>query len=961
MHRLAAFLTLALTPLPAFASDLRFTTVIDEKIDGAQKKVSSTETELVRLLLEKGVSFVDAEQSKKIRSVTDAGKLLEGGPIPDVITALDADVIIAGHATLTHVKSELLGPNVMRYDANVELKAISVDTGGILAAMSISGEGLGYSAEQASTAAAKKAASKLVADIVNKVANAKAAGTKLEVSINGLPDVTAGERVLSAIEKIPGVTHVKMLQAGQGASKLTVESKMTARQLAVALDGTSQAGLRVFGYTERAIKAEYDVSRGAKLTLLLQPMKQTAGEKRHAWQSRAIPEIVGTSLASSGLLTIKADAQVALPTNVKAWKTSLEKADIQADRAIVLEGSYRVVKSEAVEIQAKLIAPVSGILVASMNASCPAASLQSCAAELGQKMSADLKKQLETRRDLFKLEGTPGAGGESKPLEIVKIAVENIFPAKLATYTNQPIGTITLKNGGKDVLDNVVVNVDLPGFMKAPLAIPAGKIPAKGQIDVPIKVVLDRDMFVSHDENRPAVLSADVEYSLGEYRIRQAQTAAVVIYDRNALNWKTPESVATFVTSRADEILKLARSWHSSIPEQSSGHPLSTPLAIFRGLGDRGLKYVADPLNPFGADTMDYVQYPVQTLVSGHGDCDDLAVLYAALSESVGVPALLVTTPGHVFAAVPAGVPPQSAFQLSTDPNDFITHDGKLWVPIETTKVGKSFDEAWKAAVKEIGKWKSDPTKMEIIDLHAASTKYPSTNLIDAGLGAALVAGDSAKLMAAVGKELGALESRRKSALDKRLSEIDSKLKKQKTDALLTEKALVLAQTGKNAEAQALLQEIVTKNPNDTVASNNLGNLEMMAEHAKEAQQLYKKTLAQEPKNIAVRLNAALAALVVGDENEFADHIVACMEAGAEEAVLSLAQAGYAPSGSNRGADESQLVVRDLELALQKAISKSGRKVPQALTEKQSSKAAATADARPISNYLFWLSTGNRL
>src|SRR5688572_26769225 len=212
MHRLAAFLTLALAPLPAFASDLRFTTVFDETMDASKRKVSSTETELVRLLLEKGISFVDAEQSRKIRSVTDAGKLIEGGAIPDVIMSLDADVIIAGRATLTHVKSELLGPNVMRYDALVELKAIAVDTGAILAVMSISGEGLGYSAEQAAAAAARKAASKLVGDIVTKVANAKS-GSKLELSISGVPDVTAGERLLQGVEKISGVTRVKMLQA----------------------------------------------------------------------------------------------------------------------------------------------------------------------------------------------------------------------------------------------------------------------------------------------------------------------------------------------------------------------------------------------------------------------------------------------------------------------------------------------------------------------------------------------------------------------------------------------------------------------------------------------------------------------------------------------------------------------------------------------------------------------------
>jgi predicted Zn-dependent protease len=210
-----------------------------------------------------------------------------------------------------------------------------------------------------------------------------------------------------------------------------------------------------------------------------------------------------------------------------------------------------------------------------------------------------------------------------------------------------------------------------------------------------------------------------------------------------------------------------------------------------------------------------------------------------------------------------------------------------------------------------------------------------------------------------VTKELDTIESNRSSALMKRISEIEAKLAKKKNDEMLAEKAMLLSHAGKHAEAQVILQEIVVRNPSDPIALNNLGNLEMMSERAKEAQQLYQKTLAQTPKNVAVRLNAALAALVVGDENEFTDHIVVCMEAGAEDAVLSLAQAGYAPNDSRRGASESQLVVRDLEMALSKAIAKSGRPLPRMLAEKQSKKAADTADARPIANYLFWLSTRN--
>jgi hypothetical protein len=63
---------------PARAGDdagaLRYTTVFEETIEGQARKASVAEAELVGLLLKDGVTFVDEAQSRKIRSVTSAGK-----------------------------------------------------------------------------------------------------------------------------------------------------------------------------------------------------------------------------------------------------------------------------------------------------------------------------------------------------------------------------------------------------------------------------------------------------------------------------------------------------------------------------------------------------------------------------------------------------------------------------------------------------------------------------------------------------------------------------------------------------------------------------------------------------------------------------------------------------------------------------------------------------------------------
>src|SRR5688572_12818897 len=77
---------------PRVKDGLRWVAVFEESAGGAQIARPSSEVELVRVLLEAGLVFVDEAQSQKIRSVTDAGTLVAGS-VPGTITSLDADMI----------------------------------------------------------------------------------------------------------------------------------------------------------------------------------------------------------------------------------------------------------------------------------------------------------------------------------------------------------------------------------------------------------------------------------------------------------------------------------------------------------------------------------------------------------------------------------------------------------------------------------------------------------------------------------------------------------------------------------------------------------------------------------------------------------------------------------------------------------------------------------------------------
>lgn len=63
----------------------------------------------------------------------------------------------------------------------------------------------------------------------------------------------------------------------------------------------------------------------------------------------------------------------------------------------------------------------------------------------------------------------------------------------------------------------------------------------------------------------------------------------------------------------------------------------------------QSLSYVSDAESK-GED--DYVRFPVETLVDGEGDCEDMAILAAAILDEMGYDVLLVELPEHLALAV---------------------------------------------------------------------------------------------------------------------------------------------------------------------------------------------------------------------------------------------------------------------------------------------------------------------
>ncbi|MBT3272396.1 MAG: tetratricopeptide repeat protein, partial [Spirochaetales bacterium] len=99
--------------------------------------------------------------------------------------------------------------------------------------------------------------------------------------------------------------------------------------------------------------------------------------------------------------------------------------------------------------------------------------------------------------------------------------------------------------------------------------------------------------------------------------------------------------------------------------------------------------------------SVDYLQFPRQTLLYKAGDCDDLSILYNALLESAGVETAFITIPGHIYIAFALEMVTREAQLLFGYADDLIFKNEKVWIPLEVTALDGDFLQAWFTGAQE--------------------------------------------------------------------------------------------------------------------------------------------------------------------------------------------------------------------------------------------------------------------
>ena len=306
-----------------------------------------------------------------------------------------------------------------------------------------------------------------------------------------------------------------------------------------------------------------------------------------------------------------------------------------------------------------------------------------------------------------------------------------VFPALYSWYETNPFGQVTITNNEDTAITDVTVSFHQPQYMShAKECITIPKI-EKGESSTVDLLAFFNEQMLELTEMTVTNSTVTVNYHcLGQKRTKTF-AIDVPVYGRNNMSWDDDRRAAVFVSSKDPAAMRFAKQVASIVRENKQPSlPMNIQYAmgIFEALNQFGLNYVVDPTSAFadnvGTASIDFLQFPYQTLMFKGGDCDDISILVCSLFEAVGIKTAFITIPGHIFMAFDSGLTLDEGIDILNSLDNYIVIEDELWVPLEITLSNEGFYKAFKYGAREWNKAYAEDTAA-IYRMQDSWTIYP--------------------------------------------------------------------------------------------------------------------------------------------------------------------------------------------------------------------------------------------
>ena len=477
------------------------------------------------------------------------------------------------------------------------------------------------------------------------------------------------------------------------------------------------------------------------------------------------------------------------------------------------------------------------------------------------------------------LEKTTVPVPRKKPLTIVNLDLENLFPSLMQYYRNNPAGSVRVKNTLAEPVKNLKASLFIKKYMDFPSQSEEQKTLKPGKEAVlDLKVLFNGQIF-GLQEDLPVQARIEIAYEVHGEEQSVSREVILTIYRRTALSWDDSGKIASFIMPNEGIVSQFS---HKVSPTEGIERSFRMAEKFFRAIricdavGVYGINYIEDPESPISqilgrAEVIDTVRFPRTTLLLGSGDCDDTTALLGSLLESVGIRTAVMTSPGHVFLALDTSEPEENLWLFKRGELEAIRHAGSVWIPVETTVLKRGFYFAWLKGSELLKDFQKEG-KIEFLPVYRLRSKYPPLPLPESSF--TVVEPSGPVLMK---RYLSSVELVTNSIYKNALGTLKEKLARaggntRRAIKVRNQIGVLHARFGRDGEADSVLSQCIQDDPSFLSSYINLGNLKLSLNKLDAASRIVGDGLSRKPESVLLNLLMARISLKNGDNRSALSH-----------------------------------------------------------------------------------------
>jgi tetratricopeptide (TPR) repeat protein len=303
----------------------------------------------------------------------------------------------------------------------------------------------------------------------------------------------------------------------------------------------------------------------------------------------------------------------------------------------------------------------------------------------------------------------------------------------------------------------------------------------------------------------------------------------------------------------------------------------------------------------------------------------------------VGIATKLVDVPGHIFLLADTGVHERNRVGLGLGEELTVVDGGRVWIPLESTAIGKGFLEAWRQGAEAYAAWAARG-RIQLVDVEDAFERYEPAELPSADIRPPTL--NAEDIQSRVGADLETVAHWREATLAALLG-ASTVSGTPSLDAQL-EIARVQFMAGKLDEARSALEGALGRHMGDAAILSNLGTVLAAQADLEGAARRYQEALSADDADGGVWLNLGLVRYALGDTTGAQEPLARGIEkSGGYAQACALLAIAPDPTLSREGG--RAMTEAEARVLLENAL----RKVPRSQPTTAKSKAPAAAGKSP--------------